>query len=124
MPEKIKIRDLAEIIKEKLGQVTNLKTVWVGRMFIDDPDYYEQEGPNKKHILAYGEPEIIQDGANIMISYLQDGLVRYEVKSDPIKGANCNVLYLILEIDTSNNYSIENLDDDDIIEGSPFTLIK
>lgn len=126
MPEEIKIAELAVELKGKLSNITNLKTVYVGCKYVKDPkNYFEQESPKKKHPLAYGEPEIIYEGMEYLVHFLNKDNNQYEVKPAPVTDSMLNMLFVVLEIDTANNYCIENLDDDDdIIVGLPFTLIK
>lgn len=125
MPEEIKITDLAVELKGKLRKITNLKTVYVGRKYVQDPkNYYEQESPKKKHQLAFGKPEIIQEGIEYLIRFLNKDNNQYEVRPAPVTDSTCNMLYVVLEIDTANNYCMEDLDDDEIIVGLPFTLVK
>jgi hypothetical protein len=117
MVQAIKVHELAELLVKKLESVTHLKSVSVG---IESGNLEEWVMPDKIPI-ASGQNEIIKKGMSTIISNINNKC-GYTVRQDPNCKKEGNILYIRLEIDTNNGYSINNLDDDDLFD-EPFTLL-
>ena len=118
MVQAIKAHELAELLVKKLERVTNLKSVSIG---IESGNLEEWAMPDKIPI-ASGQNEIIIKGMSTIISNIKNNKCGYTVRQDPNCKKEGNILYIRLEIETNNDYSINNLDDDDLFD-EPFTLL-
>ena len=122
MATEIRTIELANELKARLDKVHNLKKVFIGRSFPQKlKDVNDFVKPDRKQPIAYGNPEIIENGLKGILSSLS-GKTNYELqrKDEEVNG---NALFVVLDIETKQDYSIDDLDDDDLFP-EPFTLIK
>lgn len=122
MPIEITYQQLVAEVTPKLSGIHNLKTVFVGICQQNPETFIEEEKPCKKIPIAYGEYEAINSGLEAFLASAESNEC-YTIKKDAYSKTEGNMLYIILDIDTSSNYSIDDLFDDDIVT-EPYTLIK
>ena len=123
MAKEITVTELFPELKEKLNKIYNLISVQIGIMQINQDDFLEQERPQMKREIAYGEIVTIADGLGSLLELFKKEKNNYAVTIDNESQSTGNLLYVKCGIDTSTNYSADDLFDDELFN-EPFTLIK
>jgi len=123
MAKEITVTELFPELKEKLNKIHNLISVQIGIMQINQDDFLEQERPQMKREIAYGEIVTIADGLESLLELFKKEKNNYAVTIDNESQSTGNLLYVKYGIDTSTNYSADDLFDDELFN-EPFTLIK
>ena len=123
MAKEITVTELFPELKEKLNKIYNLISVQIGIMQINQDDFLEQERPQMKREIAYGEIVTIADGLESLLELFKKEKNNYAVTIDNESQSTGNLLYVKCGIDTSTNYSADDLFDDELFN-EPFTLIK
>ena len=124
MAQVVTVSELFVKLKERLSLVHNLKKVYVGKMFVENPEnYVEQNLPFSKIPIAYGEPKVIADAKNTLVNLFAEER-SYTVEPYKQEEMESNMLFVILDIDIEKNYYSINDLDDSILLSEPFTLIK
>jgi hypothetical protein len=124
MAKEITTASLFIELKKRLVFVQNLKSVYIGKMAIGNfNDFHEDDYQPRRIPIALGEPELVDSCRKTLIELFAKEKLQYSFDTYPVGTAGDNMLFLVLDVDTSNNYSIDDLDDDDLFS-EPFTLIK
>ena len=125
MAEKITAEELFERLSNKLDLIHNLRCVYIGIMADNVADgLNEEERPCKKYEIAFGEQEVIRDGQIALLDFFkQKNSNSYKFAVAPDSLSVGTSLYVILDIDVSQDYSADDLFDTDVFD-EPFMLVK
>ena len=123
-PQEITIDSLFDVFVERFALVHNLKAVYIGQMVVENIEAFKEDDYQpKRKAVGVGVPALVTEFRSELIERFKKIDIDYRVGSASGNEVEGNMLYVVLEIDTSHDYSIDDLYDENLFD-IPYTLIE